>query len=375
MKKNSTVTGFIAGVVVSVIVCSVFTLVYFKPFSHGGKSDSISEKLALIEKEIDSEFYKKYDKTKVKDMLVKAYVKALGDKYSRYMTEKEYAEYLEDNKGSYSGIGIVYEKAPRNLYRIRSVMKKSPAEEAGLKKGDVITKVEGRRVDKGKDVLKLIKGKAGTKVKLVIKRAGKLKSYTIVRRDIKEKTVYSRIVKKKFVQIRITSFGVNTAIEFKKEYKKYKDKGFKNIILDLRYNGGGFLDSALAIGNMFVDKGTAIKVYNKSKEEDAYEYGKGKEDAKVVILVNKYSASASEILAVSLQENGAAKLVGEKTYGKGVIQTTLPLKSGGALYLTTLEYVSPKGKKIHGVGITPDYIVHNKYSDKQLNRAISLLNK
>lgn len=375
MKKNSTVTGFIAGVVVSVIVCSVFTLVYFKPFSHGGKSDSISEKLALIEKEIDSEFYKKYDKTKVKDMLAKAYVKALGDKYSRYMTEKEYAEYLEDNKGSYSGIGIVYEKAPRNLYRIRSVMKKSPAEEAGLKKGDVITKVEGRNVDKGKDVLKLIKGKAGTKVKLVIKRAGKLKSYTIVRRDIKEKTVYSRIVKKKFVQIRITSFGVNTATEFKKEYRKYKDKGFKNIILDLRYNGGGFLDSALAIGNMFVDKGTAIKVYNKSKEEDSYEYGKGKEDAKVVILVNKYSASASEILAVSLQENGATKLVGEKTYGKGVIQTTLPLKSGGALYLTTLEYVSPKGKKIHGVGITPDYIVHNKYSDKQLNRAISLLNK
>ena len=375
MKKNSTVTGFIAGVVVSVIVCSVFTLVYFKPFSHGGKSDSINEKLALIEKEIDSEFYKKYDKTKVKDMLAKAYVKALGDKYSRYMTEKEYAEYLEDNKGSYSGIGIVYEKAPRNLYRIRSVMKKSPAEEAGLKKGDVITKVEGRRVDKGKDVLKLIKGKAGTKVKLVIKRAGKLKSYTIVRRDIKEKTVYSRIVKKKFVQIRITSFGVNTATEFKKEYKKYKDKGFKNIILDLRYNGGGFLDSALAIGNMFVDKGTAIKVYNKSKEEDSYEYGKGKEDAKVVILVNKYSASASEILAVSLQENGAAKLVGEKTYGKGVIQTTLPLKSGGALYLTTLEYVSPKGKKIHGVGITPDYIVHNKYSDKQMDRAISLLNK
>lgn len=375
MKKNSTVTGFIAGVVVSIIVCSVFTLVYFKPFSHGGKSDSISEKLALIEKEIDSEFYKKYDKTKVKDMLAKAYVKALGDKYSRYMTEKEYAEYLEDNKGSYSGIGIVYEKAPRNLYRIRSVMKKSPAEEAGLKKGDEITKVEGRNVDKGKDVLKLIKGKAGTKVKLVIKRAGKLKSYTIVRRDIKEKTVYSRIVKKKFVQIRITSFGVNTATEFKKEYKKYKDKGFKNIILDLRYNGGGFLDSALAIGNMFVEKGTAIKVYNKSKEEDAYEYGKGKEDAKVVILVNKYSASASEILAVSLQENGAAKLVGEKTYGKGVIQTTLPLKSGGALYLTTLEYVSPKGKKIHGVGITPDYIVHNKYSDKQLNRAISLLNK
>lgn len=375
MKKNSTVTGFIAGVVVSVIVCSVFTLVYFKPFSHGGKSDSISEKLALIEKEIDSEFYKKYDKTKVKDMLAKAYVKALGDKYSRYMTEKEYAEYLEDNKGSYSGIGIVYEKAPRNLYRIRSVMKKSPAEEAGLKKGDVITKVEGRNVDKGKDVLKLIKGKAGTKVKLVIKRAGKLKSYTIVRRDIKEKTVYSRIVKKKFVQIRITSFGVNTATEFKKEYRKYKDKGFKNIILDLRYNGGGFLDSALAIGNMFVDKGTAIKVYNKSKEEDSYEYGKGKEDAKVVILVNKYSASASEILAVSLQENGAAKLVGEKTYGKGVIQTTLPLKSGGALYLTTLEYVSPKGKKIHGVGIMPDSIVHNKYSDKQLNRAISLLNK
>lgn len=375
MKKNSTVTGFIAGVVVSVIVCSVFTLVYFKPFSHGGKSDSISEKLALIEKEIDSEFYKKYDKTKVKDMLAKAYVKALGDKYSRYMTEKEYAEYLEDNKGSYSGIGIVYEKAPRNLYRIRSVMKKSPAEEAGLKKGDVITKVEGRNVDKGKDVLKLIKGKAGTKVKLVIKRAGKLKSYTIVRRDIKEKTVYSRIVKKKFVQIRITSFGMNTASEFKKEYRKYKEKGFKNIILDLRYNGGGFLDSALAIGNMFVDKGTAIKVYNKSKEEDAYEYGKGKEDAKVVILVNKYSASASEILAVSLQENGAAKLVGEKTYGKGVIQTTLPLKSGGALYLTTLEYVSPKGKKIHGVGIMPDYIVHNKYSDKQLNRAISLLNK
>lgn len=375
MKKNSTVTGFIAGVVVSVIVCSVFTLVYFKPFSHGGKSDSISEKLALIEKEIDSEFYKKYDKTKVKDMLAKAYVKALGDKYSRYMTEKEYAEYLEDNKGSYSGIGIVYEKAPRNLYRIRSVMKKSPAEEAGLKKGDVITKVEGRNVDKGKDVLKLIKGKAGTKVKLVIKRAGKLKSYTIVRRDIKEKTVYSRIVKKKFVQIRITSFGMNTASEFKKEYRKYKEKGFKNIILDLRYNGGGFLDSALAIGNMFVEKGTAIKVYNKSKEEDAYEYGKGKEDAKVVILVNKYSASASEILAVSLQENGAAKLVGEKTYGKGVIQTTLPLKSGGALYLTTLEYVSPKGKKIHGVGIMPDYIVHNKYSDKQLNRAISLLNK
>lgn len=375
MKKNSTVTGFIAGVVVSVIVCSVFTLVYFKPFSHGGKSDSISEKLALIEKEIDSEFYKKYDKTKIKDMLAKAYVKALGDKYSRYMTEKEYAEYLEDNKGSYSGIGIVYEKVPRNLYRIRSVMKKSPAEEAGLKKGDVITKVEGRNVDKGKDVLKLIKGKAGTKVKLVIKRAGKFKSYTIVRRDIKEKTVYSRIVKKKFVQIRITSFGVNTATEFKKEYKKYKDRGFKNIILDLRYNGGGFLDSALAIGNMFVDKGTAIKVYNKSKEEDSYEYGKGKEDAKVVILVNKYSASASEILAVSLQENGAAKLVGEKTYGKGVIQTTLPLKSGGALYLTTLEYVSPKGKKIHGVGITPDYIVHNKYSDKQLNRAISLLNK
>lgn len=375
MKKNSTVTGFIAGVVVSVIVCSIFTLVYFKPFSHGNKSDSISEKLALIEKEIDSQFYKKYDKTKIKDMLAKAYVKALGDKYSRYMTEKEYAEYLEDNKGSYSGIGIVYEKAPRNLYRIRSVMKKSPAEEAGLKKGDVITKVEGRNVDKGKDVLKLIKGKAGTKVKLVIKRAGKLKSYTIVRRDIKGKTVYSRIVKKKFVQIRITSFGVNTATEFKKEYRKYKDKGFKNIILDLRYNGGGFLDSALAIGNMFVDKGTAIKVYNKSKEEDSYEYGKGKEDAKVVILVNKYSASASEILAVSLQENGAAKLVGEKTYGKGVIQTTLPLKSGGALYLTTLEYVSPKGKKIHGVGITPDYIVHNKYSDKQLNRAISLLNK
>lgn len=375
MKKNSIVAGFIAGVVVSLIVCSIFTLVYFKPFSCGNKAGSMSDELATIEREIDSKFYRKYDKTKIKDMLAKAYVKALGDKYSRYMTEKEYTEYLEDNKGSYSGIGIVYEKLPHKLYRIRSVMRKSPAEEAGLKKGDVITKVEGRHVDKAGEVLKSIKGKAGTKVRLVVKRGGKLKNYTIVRKDIKEKTVYSRVIKKKFVQIRITAFGINTAVEFKKEYKKYKDKGFKKIIIDLRYNGGGFLDAALAIGDMFADKGTAIKVYNKSKEEDSYEFSKGKEDVNPVILVNKYSASASEILAVSLQENGEAKLVGEKTYGKGVIQTTLPLKSGGALYLTTLEYVSPKGKKIHGTGITPDYIVHNKYSDKQLERAIALLDK
>lgn len=287
------------------------------------------------------------------------------DPHSSYMDGKDFKYMSEQTKGKFGGLGIEV-TMESGVVKVISPMDDTPAYKAGLKPGDYITNIDDESVVGMtlNDAVDRMRGKVGTKVKLTIRRFNeKPFDVTIKREEIKIQSVKTSIKGDDVLYVRITSFSedVDTAISkaVKDAEKKYKDK-LKGIVIDVRNNPGGLLDQAVNVSDLFLDKGEIVSTRSRNEEDTVKYTAKPGDIAKglpIVVLVNDGSASASEIVAGALQDHKRAVILGEKTFGKGSVQTVIPLDNHGAMRLTTARYYTPSGRSIQVNGIVPDIIV------------------
>lgn len=296
-------------------------------------------------------------------------VKRLGDKYSQYFTAKEFEDFLNDLNNKFIGIGVHIDMVPEGV-KIISIISNSPAEEAGLKPGDIILEASGHQLSgmKSEEAVTYIKGPEGTKVALLIKRGETTFNIEVERRQISVPTVETKILDNNIGYIEISSFGEDTAQLFGNAVKEMKEKKVNGFIIDLRNNPGGFLDTALDISGYFIGTNNALIVVDKSKKRRFYSgYPHSQQITEpVIFLVNEYSASASEVLSAAVKDNEKAFLIGAKTFGKGTVQQPFGLSDGSVIKLTIQQFLSPKGNIINKVGITPDLEIKNKEMDSML---------
>lgn len=354
----------------------------------------VLERINEVKRMIDKNYYKKADDYDVLIGMLKGAVNSLKDPYSYYMTEDEYKKFNEETDGEFAGLGIyVSGSIDDNLITVVAPMKGTPADRAGLKTDDKIIKINGKdfTADKMDDAVKIMRGKPGEKVKITVLRRdenGKAKfiDFEIVREIIKVQTVSSKLLKDNIGYISISGFDTPTYNDFDKQYKELKKQGMKKLILDLRNNPGGLLTTSTQVVNTFLDDGLIMYTLDKQNNKETINATKGADDIKIVVLVNKGSASASEIVAGALKDRKRATIIGTQTFGKGIVQTVFNMPDGEGLKLTTSAYYTPSGVNIHGKGIAPDIKVElnkevktisidNLAKDNQIQKAIEILNK
>jgi carboxyl-terminal processing protease len=294
------------------------------------------------------------------------------DPHSSYMTPETYKEMQAETEGEFGGIGIEI-TTENGVLTVVAPMEETPAWRAGVKAGDKIVKVNGESTYEMNlmDAVRKMRGKRGTSVNITIMRDGweDPKDYTLVRDVIKVASVKSQLLPDNWGYLRIRNFSKDTSQETSKALVEMKKQGMKGLVLDLRNDPGGLLNQAVEVTDLFVNKGDLI-VYTKSRmknQDMRFSAQKGSSEAAypLVVLVNHGSASASEIVAGALQDLKRAILVGNQTFGKGSVQTIIPLKGDAGLRLTTARYYTPSGRQIQGVGIAPDIIVEQPDDEKQ----------
>lgn len=352
---------------------------------------NISSNMKSLRSVIDKMYIGDIDENKLREEALKGYIKGIGDKYTEYFTKEEWGKLNEVVSGEFYGIGVYLElsKDEKNIV-ITSVMKDSPAEKAGLKSGDILAKVNEKDIDSEdfENVTKYIKGEKGTKVKVTVYREKEKIEKEIERQEIKVNSTKHKMLENNIGYIHISTFTEHTDKDFEASYKELENQGMKKLIIDVRFNTGGELEATKKVLEQLLKKDSQI-IITKDKEgkEEVIKTKKGtNKNIEIVVLGNNYSASASEILISALVDNKVAKFVGEKTYGKGVIQTIVPLSDGGALKVTTEEYLRQNKEKINKVGITPEFEVKldlkgmekensDDKKDNQLQKAIDILNE
>ena len=325
---------------------------------------------------IQKQYYKDVDPEKLIVGATKGMVDSLGDKYSSYMTKNEYDQWYSTVTGESEGIGVTFVMEKKGEGKIIMVNEKSPAANAGLKAGDVMTKIDGKTYDDADEMSNAIRGEGGTNVKITYKRDGKEKTVSITRDRIVNVSVMSDMLSGNIGYIRILSFESSTDENFKKALESMEKKKVKGLIIDLRDNGGGLVDSATKIADMLLGKCNITYLQNREGKKEYIDSNAAKTDLPYVILVNGNTASASEIVTAAIQDNKGGKIVGTKTYGKGIVQSTDQLDDGSALEITILQYFSPNGHAIHKKGIKPDCVVKDDpktKKDEQLEKAEGLL--
>lgn len=399
MEKKNRIYNIIMLVVVCVAITAVITsFCTYKYLSENGgvmyaeknsSLEGLEETLQNFRAAFEKEYIGEIDDEAMVESAIKGYVSGLGDEYTTYYTKKEMEDLMEETEGNYVGIGIyisAYKES--NEIVIIKPMEGSPAEEAGLLPGDIITKVDGVEYngDTIDEMTNKIKGPEGTKVKVEIKRNGQTQEIEVERRKILISHIDSKIIEDNIGYISISDFEGGCAQEFEENYKNLEEQGIESLIIDIRNNGGGLVDEAIAILELITNKGSTLLITTDKNE--AEEVTKSEKDPiinmPIVLLVNEYSASASEIMAGALKDNNKATLVGTTTYGKGVIQKVYPLTDGSGLKMTTNEYFTPNHNKINKIGIDPDEEIdlpeEVKYKtditeeeDTQLQKAIEIL--
>ncbi|NLI14474.1 MAG: PDZ domain-containing protein [Peptococcaceae bacterium] len=297
---------------------------------------------------------------------IEGLLESLKDPYTEYLSPEDLKYFKSSVEGDYVGIGVQIQPAG-DYPKVVNTIEGTPASAAGIKPGDLVVKVNGRDIA-GEPLGKVvgeITGEAGTKVRLTIRREGlKDIDLELVRSNISTPTVTSSVVEGEIGLIRIKIFGESTEDEFQKALDDLISKGVKKLILDLRDNPGGMLESAVDITSDFVEPGqVAVSTVDRSGRREEYltEGTPAGKDMPIVVLVDEYSASASEALAGALQDYGHATLIGGKTYGKGTVQVVIPLSAGGVLKITTAKYHTPKDRVIDGTGLMPDIQVLTPY--------------
>ena len=330
-----------------------------------------------------SNFDGEIDKQKIIDGASKGLVEAVGDKYTEYMTSKEAEEFNKSLSGDVgTGIGVELAKDGDSVKVVR-VLAKNPAESAGILAGDVISKVNGEDVSKENtsEISKKIRGDAGTTVKIGVVRSNEKKEFSVTRAKIENPSV--ELSKKDGVAtLSIYRFDSETGVLAKKYAEEIKNEGISKVILDLRGNGGGYVQAAKTVASLWLEKNALIvseKTGSKTVEEIRATGDNPLKGIKTVILLDGSSASASEIVAGALKEHKAAQIVGEKSYGKGSVQTTIDMPNGALLKVTIAKWFTPSGKNISNNGVSPDIKVSapkgESYllNDIQKNKALEIL--
>ena len=352
-------------------------------------SKDISQTLDTYKSLIQKYYLGDVDEDKLKQGAIKGYIDGIGDQYTEYISKDDMKEYMEDTKGNFVGIGIYMVKDEKtNKIKILSPIKDSPAQKAGIQPGDLILSVDGEEYT-GDDLTVIstkIKGEAGSTVKLQVLRDNQKIDFEIKRENIVVNPVEGEVLSDNIGYIEFSSFDENTAEEFKTKFEELKSKGITSLIIDLRNNGGGIVDQALKIADYIADKGsTLLYEVDKNNKEDVEKSGNDPIiNMPIIILTNGNTASSSEILSGALKDLGKAKIVGTKTYGKGVIQQILTLPDGSGLKITTEKYLTPNRTEINKIGIEPDEKVElssdiknvlniDKNQDTQLQKAIEML--
>ncbi len=363
---------------------------FFSKISFATNDQTIYDKIDLFGEVLDkinNEYVEEVNQSDAMDAAINGVLQSL-DPYSAYMSPETFVEMETETSGKFGGLGIEV-GMEFGVVKVITPMDDSPAEREGVKAGDYIVKIDGTQVQ-GKTLLEaveLMRGPVGSSLEITVRRKGEKKAlvFKIVREIIEVKSVKSKIIDESVGYIRLTSFNENSSGQIKDKIKNFKRNKINKYVLDLRNNPGGLLSQAVKISDFFLNNGEIVSTKSrKSSENRKYFARKGDiiNGETLIVLINYGSASASEIVAGALKEHKRAIVIGENSYGKGSVQSIIPLKNKGAIRLTISKYYLPSGKSISGTGIVPDIEVLessddfriNTKTDNQLDFAIKLLN-
>lgn len=337
------------------------------------------EDMHMLKSLIDKNFLFDYKEEDLYEGSLKGMFANLGDPYTQYYSKDEFSKLMETLDGRYKGIGVLVQASKEGFIKVVQVFDGSPASDAGLKEGDYIIKVEGKEysADQMEEAVAIMKGEEDTNVKITVRRMKEDgKNFEdidmdVARRDVKVDTIDESLLgirDKKIGYIHIKSFDDVTGEDFEDSYKKLKEAGMEGLVLDLRNNPGGSLDVCLDIADKFLDKGVIVTTEDKNGEVITEESDEDKDDIPMTVLVNENSASASEILSGALKDRDRAKIIGKKTFGKGIVQKLFPLEDGSGAKITISEYHTPSGAKINKVGVEPDIELENSEEGLEISK-------
>ena len=368
-------------------------LMFYFENSYVFSKNDLYEKIDLfgeVLENIQKDYVDDIDQVEIMDSAINGVLQSL-DPYSAYMSPDLFKEMQTDTRGEFGGLGIEI-GMEAGVVKVISPIDDTPAEKAGIKAGDYIVKI-GKEQVQGKSLMeavKLMRGPVGTSIELTVRRKNEKKplEFNIKRQIIEVKSVNSEIISKKenIGYVRLKSFNENSDNQFLKSLKKFeKNPKIKGYVIDLRNNPGGLLTQAINITDFFLDDGEIVSTKGRKISETRKFFAKRGDEIKgkpIVVLINNGSASAAEILAGALKDHKRAIILGENSYGKGSVQSIIPLTNGGGMRLTISKYYLPSGKSISEVGVTPDIFVEeenedfkiNSEKDNQLNYAIKLFN-
>ncbi len=371
----------------------IYIILLYLPSSIVFSKNDLYEKIDIfgeVLENIKKEYVDEVNQTDIMDSAINGVLQSL-DPYSAYMSPELFKEMQTDTKGEFGGLGIEI-GMEAGVVKVISPIDDTPASRAGIKAGDYIVKI-GQEQVQGKSLLeavKLMRGPVGTSIDLTVRRKNVKKplEFKIMRKIIEVQSVSSRVLgkKKNLGYIRLKSFNENSDKQFLKAVKKFEKKPkIKGYVLDLRNNPGGLLTQAINITDFFLEDGEIVSTKGRKISETRKFFARSGDEVKgkpIVVLINNGSASASEIFAGALKDHKRAIILGESSYGKGSVQSIIPLRNGGGMRLTISKYYLPSGKSISEVGVTPDILVEeegenfiiNSSSDNQLNYAIKLFN-
>ena len=348
----------------------IFFILYFGKVS--AQEETVYDKIDLFGEVLDKinkEYVEEVDQSDTMDAAINGVLQSL-DPYSSYMSPKNLEEMQTETKGEFGGLGIEV-GMEAGVVKVISPLDNSPAEREGVKAGDYIVKINDTQVQ-GKtlnEAVELMRGPVGSTLEITVRRIGLRKSlvFNITREIIQVASVKSEVLDEKIGYIRLTSFNENSDDQIKKKIREFKkNKKIEGYILDLRNNPGGLLGQAIKISDFFLDDGEIVSTKGRKKNENQKWFAREGDiinGKALIVLINKCSASASEIVAGALKDHKRAVLVGEKSYGKGSVQSIIPLKNRGAIRLTISKYYLPSGKSISEVGVTPDITVEEESDD------------
>ena len=371
----------------------IFTFIFLFFFENLNASDetNIYKKIDLFSEvlnKINKQYVEEVDQGEAMDSAINGVLQSL-DPYSAYMTPEMFKSMATETSGEFGGLGIEV-GMEAGVVKVISPIDNSPASEAGIKPGDYIVKINNTQVQ-GKslsEAVDLMRGPVGSDIQITIRRIGEKKAlnFTITRQIIEVSSVKTEIKQDNVGYIRLTSFNENSSDQIKKEINKFKkNKDIEHYILDLRNNPGGLLSQAIKISDFFLQSGEIVSTKGRKDNENRKWFAKKGDiinNKTIVVLINYGSASASEIVAGSLKDHKRAILIGQRTYGKGSVQSIIPLNNNGAIRLTVSKYYLPSGDSISEVGVLPDFEIEeennefiiNTETDNQLKFALKLLN-
>ena len=374
------------------IAFSFFILTFVIISSNAKTQDNLYDKIDLFSEVLDKinkEYVDDIDQSEAMDAAINGVLQSL-DPYSAYMTPEMFKNMATETSGEFGGLGIEV-GMEAGVVKVISPIDNSPASKVGIKAGDYIIKINEIQVQ-GKslsEAVELMRGPVGSEIEITIRRVGVKKSikYKITREIIEVRSVKSEVKNNNTGYIRLTSFNDNSSDQIKKKIKEFRNnKDIKHYILDLRNNPGGLLSQAIKISDLFLDNGEIVSTKSRKKSENRKWFAKKGDilnGGTVIVLINYGSASASEIVAGSLKDHKRAILIGERSYGKGSVQSIIPLDNNGAIRLTVSKYYLPSGSSISEVGVVPDFELEeesddfriNTETDNQLKFALKLLNE